>query len=174
MQVNTSQIVRIRTDFSLSPIPSNLAKDISQNLNQTRRFSIRTCSKLVSVSLLQYIVLSCAIRAQKPEHVSTKMFWRRNKLMSYSMIIDIYYPIELNWIECFFKSSFQLPDNIFQNFQYQWEVVICSNTLSTHRQVCMQNVCFIVRIWHFSFIMRISVSTFNLHHVPIKEQLTSY
>ena len=162
--------MRIRTDFPLSPIPSNLAKDILQNLNQTRRrFSIRTCFKAVRVSLLQYIVLSCAIRAQKAEHVSTKLFWRRNKLMSYSMIIDIYYPIELNWIEQVSTSWQHFP-----NFQYQWEVVSCSNTLNTHRQVCMQNVCFIVRIWHFLSIMRISVFTFNLHHVPIKEQLTCY
>ena len=132
----------------------------------------RTCLEEVSLRL-QFVVLSCAIQAQKLEHVSTKMFWRRNKLMSYSMIIDIYYPIELNWIEYFWSSltSWQhfpkLPISIS-------EVVSCSNTLSTHRQVCMQNVCFIVRIWHFLFIMRISVFTFNLHHVPIKEQLTCY
>ena len=63
----------------------------------------RTCLEEVSLRL-QFVVLSCAIQAQKLEHVSTKMFWRRNKLMSYSMIIDIYYPIELNWIEYFWSS----------------------------------------------------------------------
>ena len=103
VQVNTSQIVRIRTDFSLSPIPSNLAKDISQNLYQTSRFSIARAWK----QSLFFFNTSCYRVQFGRKKLSTfrrRCFWRRNKLMSYSMIIDIYYPIELNWIE-YFKSS---------------------------------------------------------------------
>ena len=160
--------MRIRTDFSLSPIPSNLAKDISQNLNQTRgRFSIRTCFKAVRVSLLQYIVLSCAIRAQKAEHVSTKLFWRRNKLMSYSMIIDIYYPIELNWIEQVSTSWQHFPKlpismrgcKLLQYPKYP------PPSLHAKCVFCSSNLAFLS-------MMRISVFAINLHHIPIKEQLT--
>ena len=132
----------------------------------------RTCLEEVSLRL-QFVVLSCAIQAQKLEHVSTKMFWRRNKLMSYSMIIDIYYPIELNWIEYFWSSfnfltTFSKTSNInkwgckpLQYFKYP------PPSLHAKCVFYSSNLAFL-------FIMRISVFTFNLHHVPIKEQLTCY
>ena len=154
MQVNTSKIVRIRPDvfFITNTIKFNLryfTKPITQiYFNRTRGFSM---------------LHSCYHHLQLGrKNLSTfrrRCLKRRNKLMTNSMIIDIYYPMKLNGIE----QEFELPDNIFQtsNIESCYVVVVVVVGSSTHYVAC--KMCFIAQIWHFGFIMRIRVFTIYLH-----------
>ena len=146
MQVDTNQIVRIRADFFF--------------IANTTKFNLRYFRKPITHVLHSHVpqcftrVIMCNSGAKTWARFDEDV-WRRNKLLTNSMIIDIYYPMKLNWIE----QEFELPDNIFQTSNIESCFIVVGS--STYYVAC--KMCFIVQIWHFWFIMRISVFTINLH-----------
>ena len=128
----------------------------------------RTCLEAGSSS---FYTQSCYRVQFGRKNLSTfrrRCFCRRNKLMTYSMIIDIYYPMEVSWIE-HWRVVLNFLTKHFPNLPISTLSIVVGCWFKYLQKVLHAKfvVCYIVQIWHFWFIMRISLFTSNLH-VAIK------